>query len=134
MCILRNMAVPNLPYRDWRRYAVYAMCAVGTVVMKVFPPEKLHKWVQNAAQQANGKETLRIGNPFGLYPRRTVYQRSMVFPLQKLPFEDMYISMPNRPEEMLRMLYGDDYMTPPPEGKRSFIIPYRLRFGDEDDA
>ena len=58
----------------------------------------------------------------------------MVYPLKRMKFEDMDIPMPNDPHAMLQQIYGDTYMTPPPEGRRSYIIPYKLSFGDEADS
>lgn len=131
LCILRNMPFPNLPYRGLKRWIVYAMCAAGSVCVKIFPRAALHRWMQNAAQVAGEQPTGRIGCPFGLKPEERIYPTQVIFPQQKLPFEDMTISMPHDPHAMLRIVFGDDYMTPLPEGKRSSIVPYRLSFGDE---
>jgi len=134
MCILRSMPFPNLPYRGIKRYVVRSACVAGFFAMKMFPRVKLHRWMQNAAQTSNSHETRRIGCPFGLTPEKRIYLKEMIFPLQRLPFEDMVINMPNDPEKVLRQVFGDDYMTPPPEGQRSFIVPYKLSFEDESNG
>ena len=133
MLVLRNTPFPNLPYRGIKRYAAYACCAVGSVVMKVFPRKTLHKWTQDAAQSYTGKNTNHIGWPFGLEPIKSYYPKDMVYPLDTHVFEDMDVVMPAKPHEMMRDVYGETYMTPPPEGAKSYIVPYRLSFGDEDD-
>ena len=134
MCILRSTPFPNLPYRGVKRAAAYAVCAVASVVMKVFPAKTLHRWRENAAQRYRDCETGYLAYPFGLKPFQNFYPKSMIYPLQRMPFEDMMISMPHDPHAMMRQAYGDSYMTPPPEGRRSIIIPYRLSFGDEENA
>ena len=130
MNILRNMPMPNLPYRGFTRVVVRVVCAVASVVMKLFPRKVLQRWVREAPQVMQGKKTSQIGWPFCVNPNQSLYPVDMIFPLQRLPFEDMMLSMPRDPDGMLRTVFGDDYMTPLPEGQRSFIIPYRLSFGD----
>lgn len=56
-----------------------------------------------------------------------------VYPLQEMPYEDMMIPVPRDFNKVLTKAYGPDYMTPLPEGKRSYIIPYKLSFGDEEN-
>lgn len=133
MCILRNTPFPNLPYRGAKRALTYAACGVGSIVMKVFPRKKLHEWMQSSARRYEGSDTRFIGCPFGLKPFESIYPVDMVYPLKRMKFEDMDIPMPNDPHAMLKQIYGDTYMTPPPEGRRSYIIPYKLSFvGDEE--
>lgn len=131
MCVLRNTPFPNVPYGGVKRAVVYAMCAVGSVLMKVFPRATLHRWMQGAARAYEHEETGYIGWPFGLDPSQSIYPRDMVYPLARAPFEDMQVVMPAKPHDMMRLCYGESYMTPPPEGKRSFIVPYKLDFGSE---
>ncbi len=132
MNVLRNQPFPNLPYRGLKRYVVRAACAVAAIVMKLFPRKTLQKWMRQAPQATKGQETGFLGWPFGIDQSQSIYPKDMVFPLQRLPFEDSYINMPRDPHGITRMVYGDDYMTPPPEGKRSYIVPYKLSFGDEE--
>ncbi|MBC2890320.1 LicD family protein [Gordonibacter massiliensis (ex Traore et al. 2017)] len=134
MCILRNTPFPNLPYRGFKRVAAYTACGAGSIVMRALPRKKLHEWMQSSAQRYNRQETDYIGCPFGLDPFESIYPKSMLFPLRTAQFEDMEIPLPNDAHAMMRQVYGDTYMTPPPEGKRSFIIPYKLSFGDEGDT
>lgn len=61
--------------------------------------------------------------PFGIYGGFDSYklQKEDLFPLGKLPFEDMLIPVPNRPDVCLAKDFGEDYMTPPPENRRTHI-------------
>ncbi|WP_165054679.1 MULTISPECIES: phosphorylcholine transferase LicD [unclassified Adlercreutzia] len=133
MCILRNTPFPNLPYRGLKRAVTYALCAAGSACMKVFPRAKLHEWMQGAARAYEHEETGYIGWPFGLDPSQSIYPKSMVYPLTRAPFEDMQVVMPSDPHGQMRLCYGETYLTPPPDGQKSYIVPYRLSFGDEGD-
>ena len=131
---LRNTPFPNLPYYGVKRAVVYALCAMGSVCMKVFPRAKLHEWMQSTARAYEREDTGYIGWPFGLDPSQSIYPKSMVYPLARAPFEGMMVSMPADPHGMMRLCYGETYMTPPPDGKKSYIVPYRLSFGDEESS
>lgn len=43
---------------------------------------------------------------------KQTYNLDDVFPLQKLPFEDIWVFAPKRPEVLLEQEYGKNYMTP----------------------
>lgn len=132
MCVLRNTPFPNLPYRGAKRAVVYAACGVGSMLMKVFPRKKLHEWMTRAARSYEHEETGYIGWPFGIDPSQSIYRKDQVYPLGRSPFEDMMVSMPSDPHGQMRLCYGESYMTPPPDGAKSYIVPYRLSFGDEE--
>lgn len=46
--------------------------------------------------------------------------------------DDIGIAFSRNFNKVLTKAYGPDYMTPLPGGKRSYIIPYKLSFGDEE--
>ena len=46
-----------------------------------------------------------------LLPEQFVYAREDFFPLQRSPFLDFEISIPSRPEKIVRQYYGEDCMT-----------------------
>ncbi len=47
-----------------------------------------------------------------------IWQADLFREKKRAPFEGMQCLIPVRYDEILRVLYGDDYMTPPPEDKR----------------
>jgi len=134
LTILRNMPFPNLPYRGLKRYLVYTLCMLGNLGVRVFSREFLHAKAQKARLQYQDTVTKNIGYCFGLTPSKHMYACEELFPAQLLPFEDISIAVPHDTDAILTRFYGPDYMTPLPEGKRSFIIPYLLRFEEPDNG
>ena len=132
MCILRITPFPNSPYRGIKRVIVYGCCAVASLLLKPFPKKALHKWLRDSMSKYRDCGSGYYGILLGMTPSKDVYPRDMLFPIQRVPFEDTLIPIPNDAHGMMRQVYGDTYMTPPPEGKRSNIIPYKLSFGDEE--
>ena len=61
--------------------------------------------------------------PFGEYAGFDSYRLSKedIFPLGSLPFEDMLLPVPNHPEICLEKDFGENYMVPPPENRRTHI-------------
>ena len=53
-----------------------------------------------------------------------------MYPLVKMPFEDMEVYMPKEYDRYLTRLFGD-YMTMPPKEKRVNHCPDVLDFGEE---
>jgi len=133
MIVLRNTPFPNLPYRGVKRLIVRTVCAAASLCLKPFPRAALHRWRKKAATRYMGQNTAYISSLHGIKPSVSTYRKDQVYPLQKLPYEDMMIPAPKDPHSQLVMNFGENYMTPLPEGKRSFIIPYKLSFGDENE-
>ena len=53
--------------------------------------------------------------------------KTKLYPLRRLPFEDVDLNFANNLEELLTNQYGDYMQLPPPE-KRKTHYPYRLEF------
>lgn len=49
---------------------------------------------------------------------RAYYQVDEVFPLTELEFEEMMFTAPKNHHQYLMILYGENYLTPPPENQR----------------
>ena len=58
-----------------------------------------------------------------------IYKRKDWLPPQKAMFEDIEVNVPNNPDTILKIIYGD-YMKLPPEDKRFRPAPEKLDFGD----
>ena len=59
----------------------------------------------------------KLGHGFDTIWRRYLDYKD-IFPVKELEFEGYKFFAPNNPDIYLRTLYGDNYMTPPPPGKR----------------
>jgi len=52
-------------------------------------------------------------------PDPNIYiDKSYIFPLEKIEFHNQEFLAPNNSDKYLKTIYGDDYMTPPPEDKQ----------------
>lgn len=54
----------------------------------------------------------------------------IMFPPSTIAFEGVEVNAPGRPEDFLRIVYGPDYLTPPPADKRHTHAPCVLDLGD----
>lgn len=57
-----------------------------------------------------------------------IYKRNDWLPAKKAKFEDIEVNVPNNPDEILTIIYGD-YMKLPPEDKRFRPAPEKIDFG-----
>lgn len=57
-------------------------------------------------------------NDYPIEWMKEAFPDKVVFPLGQIGFEDAIFSCPANPAAYLTKMYGPDYMTPPPEGKR----------------
>lgn len=132
LCILRTMPFPNLPYRGLKRILAYSLCGVASACLKVIPARVLHRIRLSMVTKYKEQKTGYIGILTGLDMEKAVFAREEIYPLGEMLYEDMMIPTPCDAHSVLVKAYGESYMTPLPEGKRSSIIPYKLSFGDEE--
>lgn len=130
LTILRNTPFPNLPYHGVKRALAYTACAIGALCVKIFPKSYLHMKTLETRTMCKGQKTQDIAYPFGLNIDVSIWPVEKIYPLKRIPFEDFEIPVPADTDYVLTLDFGKDYMTPLPEGKRSFIVPYKLSLGD----
>ena len=58
-----------------------------------------------------------------------IYKRNDWLPPKKAKFEDIEVNVPNNPDAILKIIYGD-YMKLPPEDKRFRPAPEKIDFGE----
>ena len=58
-----------------------------------------------------------------------IYKRNDWLPAKKAKFEDIEVNVPNNPDAILTIIYGD-YMKLPPEDKRFRPAPEKIDFGE----
>jgi len=134
LAVLRLQPQPNVPYRGVKRVIVHSACALASFVLKPVSPAWLHRRTLRAASEWDGRQSNFVGAPFGISPAESIYPRSMVYPCVRHTFEGTTIPLAADARAMMVCVYGDDYMTPPPVGRRSIIVPYVLRFEDDPQS
>ena len=58
-------------------------------------------------------------------------KKEALFPIKKLPFENLIINVPANNHEFLTKVYGD-YMQLPPVDKRVNHMPLEIEFGEDN--
>lgn len=74
--------------------------------------------IARALARHGAKGEMLWTNDYPLEWMREAFPDETVFPLGSIRFEDADFSCPADPRRYLEIMYGSDYMTPPPEGKR----------------
>ena len=133
LLILRSIPFPVLGFKGLKAKIVHGVCAcihVGLVVLRV-SKKKLYRKCKAISTQYNQEETSRMDFLCDTTPYMNIYNKKDVFPLKKMPFEDVMLNFPNNMHENLTNMYGD-YMKLPPVEKRKNHFPYQLEFSCDD--
>ena len=109
--------------RKGRRFYRYLYGKIARAIWKT-PWRRLDRRL-SARIEAAGKGE-QIGcyyAPFGIYGGFDSYKlrEEDIFPLGRLPFEDMMVPVPHHTDVCLAKDFGADYMVPPPENNRTHI-------------
>ncbi len=130
LLILRCMPKPFLYQTGWKAGLIWAVCGVvhGGLCALHVPPAWLRGRCEKVCRRYEGKRTRRIAFLPDTNPFWNVFDVAKLYPLRRLPFEDIRLNFPNNVEELLTNQYGA-YMMMPPLDKRKTHFPYRLRFG-----
>ncbi len=133
LLILRSIPFPVLGFKGPKAKIVHAICAcvhVAMVVLRI-SKRKLYKKCKAVSTRYNHIETKRIDFLCDTTPYMNIYRKKDVFPLKKMPFEDVMLNFPNNMHDNLTNMYGD-YMQLPPVEKRKNHYPYQLEFNSND--
>lgn len=133
LLILRSIPFPVLGFKGWKAKVVHAACACIHAAMVVcrISKKKLYKKCKEVSTRYNNEETSRLDFLCDTTPYMNIYNKKDVFPLKKMPFEDVMLNFPNNMHENLTGMYGD-YMQLPPVEKRKNHFPYQLEFECDD--
>jgi len=86
---------------------------------RCFPISFLQKWYEQVSRAPNKRETRFAWTKNGLYKHLTLKaERTYFSEVTRVPFEDTVLSASVHAAELLTLLYGADYMEPPPEHLR----------------
>ncbi len=132
LLILRCMPEPYLFQTGWKAKVILLICRMVHTALRLLriSPEWLRDRCDRVCRRYERKKTRRIAFLPDTSPYWNVFEVKKLYPLRRLPFEDLQLYFPNNLEERLTEQYGD-YMQLPPEDRRKTHYPYRLRFGKD---
>lgn len=132
LLVLRCLPKPFLFQTGWKAKLIWLICGVVHYGMKLLhiSPAWLRRRCEKVCRRYEKKETRRMAFLPDTNPYWNVIDKTKLFPLRKLPFEDLELNFANNMEELLTNQYGA-YMEMPPVEKRKTHYPYRLEFGEE---
>ena len=111
-------------FRKAKRFYRYLYGKASRAIWKTPWTRLDHRFTARIAASRKGTQIGCYYAPFGkCYGGFNSYKllKEDVFPLGTLPFEDMAIPVPHRPEICLEKDFGENYMVPPPENQRTHI-------------
>ena len=132
LLILRSIKTPNLvQLYGWKKKLAHCACKAAYYIVKAMciSTEGIYYRGKKCCIQYNKEKTERLAYLTEAKMYGSMIKREDLFPLIKLPFEDLELSFPNNMHEMMTAYYGD-YMQLPPVEKRYNHCPYRLEFGE----
>ena len=131
--ILRSIPFPMLGFSGWKAKIIHAICGLAHLVLSILHVPKT--WIYKKAYEAETRsnhytKTKNLDFFCDTTPYMNLYAVKDIYPLRKLPFEDVELNFPHNLHNNLTGTYGD-YMQLPPEEKRKNHYPYELEFFKE---
>lgn len=131
--ILRSIPFPMLGFSGWKAKIIHAICGLAHLVLSILHVPKT--WIYKKAYEAETRsnhytKTKNLDFFCDTTPYMDLYAVKDIYPLRKLPFEDVELNFPHNLHNNLTGMYGD-YMQLPPEEKRKNHYPYELEFFKE---
>ena len=131
--ILRSIPFPMLGFSGWKAKIIHAICGLAHLVLSILHVPKT--WIYKKAYEAETRsnhytKTKNLDFFCDTTPYMNLYAVKDIYPLRKLPFEDVELNFPHNLHNNLTGMYGD-YMQIPPEEKRKNHYPYELEFFKE---
>ena len=131
--ILRSIPFPMLGFSGWKAKIIHAICGLAHLVLSILHVPKT--WIYKKAYEAETRsnhytKTKNLDFFCDTTPYMNLYAVKDIYPLRKLPFEDVELNFPHNLHNNLTGMYGD-YMKLPPEEKRKNHYPYELEFFKE---
>ena len=128
--ILRSIPFPMLGFSGWKAKIIHAICGLAHLVLNILHVPKT--WIYKKAYEAETRsnhytKTKNLDFFCDTTPYMNLYAVKDIYPLRKLPFEDVELNFPHNLHNNLTGMYGD-YMQLPPEEKRKNHYPYELEF------
>ena len=134
MLVLSCVPKPYLFQKGWKAQVIWAICGVVHHTLKALHirPALFRAHCESVCRRYEGKKTRRMAFLPDTNPFWNVIDKTKMYPLRKLQFEDTWLNFVQNLEENLTNQYGD-YMTLPDVENRKTHFPYRLKFEGEDE-
>lgn len=131
LLVLRCLPKPFLFQTGIKAQVIWAICGVVHHTMKCLriSPSWLRRRCEAVCRRYEHAKTRRMAFLPDTNPYWNVVDKTKLYPLRKLPFEDLELNFPNNMEELLTNQYGE-YRKLPPVEKRKTHYPHRLHFGE----
>lgn len=126
---LKVLPFPYIPYKGFKRAAIYTVCAVAHVCLKLVPKKWIVARCENVIRSCNDKDTKYCTIVLDSAPTGNMLENADIFPLCNADFEGTTTKLIAGYDKALRNLYGD-YMQLPPEDSRKNHFPHTLDYGD----
>jgi lipopolysaccharide cholinephosphotransferase len=108
---------PQWPLSHWSfKHKLYS--GIYATLQAIARPVLRLKPISRAFNNWGDKGNKLWVNDYPIEWMREAFPDDVMFPLRKIRFEDAEFLCPANPARYLSTMYGSDYMTPPPEGKR----------------
>lgn len=133
LLFLAGTAYPVIPYDGVKGKAAVIICWTIHYILVLFriKPAYLYKKYLSIATRYNNADKSAYVTSFeyagGLKDR---VKKEDLFPLKKVPFEDIQVNIPANNHEFLTKVYGD-YMKIPPKEQQINHMPLVIDFGEE---
>ena len=108
-------------------------CKAAHQILHFLPvsPSFLYSKAKKVTTEFENKKTKRVNYLHDPKPCMSIMNKSDIFPLTRMKFDNITVSEPRNIHAYLSQRYGEGYMTLPPENKRHNHPPYELDFGEE---
>ena len=132
LLFLRGCGEPDIPFDGWKNTIATMICKMVHIVLKVcrVSPAFLYRLLEKEETRYNDQPVEYMNTFTVTMSDRSYISKQEMYPLVKMPFEDMEVYMPKEYDRYLTRLFGD-YMTMPPVEKRVNHCPDVLEFGEE---
>lgn len=134
LLVLSCVPKPYLFQKGWKAKLIWAVCGAvhHTIQALHIRPALFRAHCETVCRRYEGKNTRRMAFLPDTNPFWNVIDKTKMYPLKKLPFEDTWLNFVQNLEENLTSQYGD-YMKLPPVEDRKTHFPQKLSFGEDEE-
>lgn len=120
---------PHIPYKGIKKKVVLRICKMihDFLVLTNLTNVKLYEKLQKTAQKYNNTDSNLYSALEDYLMKQNTISKNDIFPLRKVPYEDIVVNLMNNYDKNLTNIYGD-YMKIPPKEKQINHRPTIIEF------